>query len=267
MPSYLQLAGEQVWLDQYVPDNLTRLLIEPLRAFYNMGPTAIGAPGDNNHLYGRHRSRNWDLQSRYCTNRTYGTQDARDRASDGNIYRAVDVGIQGQTLFDASHRMDALVRSGGCPGVAEWFGTFDGVNVVGWFEGHPSTSDNSHLWHLHVGLWNQYANDPATLRQVYSAITGVGMILGEDDVKAITEAVWQYYLAPLGINMKDHILKIEGAVGEILTLVQTGSGSTDAAAIIAAVRGEADAVKAEVRDAVADLGEGGAAQVRADDDA
>ena len=31
MPSYAQLAGEQVWIDQYVPDNLNALLIEPLR--------------------------------------------------------------------------------------------------------------------------------------------------------------------------------------------------------------------------------------------
>lgn len=56
-------------------------------------------------------------------------------------------------------------------------------------------------------------------------------------------------------------------VDQILAALQAGGGDRDAAAIIAAVRGEADAVKAEVRDAVADLGEGGATQVRNDPDA
>jgi|SRR6185436_2387079 len=180
MPSYLQLAQEQVWQDQYVPDNLTTLLIEPLREFYNMGAAAIGAPGDNNHLYGRHRSADWDRTSAFCTNRSYGTTDARDHSGDQDIYRAVDVGIQGETLYAASHRMDELVRSGKCPGVAEWFGTFDGQTVVGWYEGHPSSSDDSHLWHLHVGFWNGSADDPETMRLVLAAITGQSSEEGAD---------------------------------------------------------------------------------------
>jgi len=175
VPSYLQLAQEQVWQDQYVPDNLTTLLIDPLRAFYSMGAASIGAPGDNNHLYGRHRSADWDRSSAFCTNRSYGTTDARDHGGDQNIYRAVDVGIQGEVLYAASHRVDELVRSGAAPGVAEWFGTFDGVNVVGWYEGGPSSSDDSHLWHLHVGFWNSSAEDPATLQAVLAAITGEDM--------------------------------------------------------------------------------------------
>jgi len=172
MPSYLQLAQEQVWQDQYVPDNLTRLLIEPLREFYNMGAASIGAPGDNNHLYGRHRSAAWDRGSAYCTDRSYGTTDARDHDGDQDIYRALDVGIQGEVLYAASRRMDELVRFGKCPGVAEWFGTFDGQTVVGWYEGGPSSSDDSHLWHLHVGFWNGSADDPETMRTVLAAITG-----------------------------------------------------------------------------------------------
>ena len=174
MPTYSALALEAVWRAQYVPSVLDTVLVKPLRTFYNLGPTSIGAPGDNNHLYGRHRSANWDRQSIYCTNRSYGTTDARDKQGDQDWYRACDIGITGQTLYDASHRIDAVVRSGGAPGVAEWFGTFDGKTVVGWYEGHASSSDSSHLYHLHVGLWNQYANDPATVRAVYGAITGTG---------------------------------------------------------------------------------------------
>lgn len=180
MPSYTDLNLEAVWRAQYVPAVLNDALIVPLRNFYGMGPNAIGAPGDNNHLYGRHRSYNWDKYSIYCTDREYGTTDARDQGGNHDWYRAVDTGITGATLQVASRRMDALVRSGGAPGVAEWFGTFDGVNVVGWYEGHASSSDDSHLYHLHVGFWNQYANDPATMQLLYATITGSTPLPKED---------------------------------------------------------------------------------------
>jgi hypothetical protein len=184
MPSYAELATEPVWGAQFVPTNMTNALIVPLRNFYSLGPASIGAPGDNNHLYGRHRSANWDRQSRYCTNRAYGTVDARDKLGNQNWYRAIDTGIQGKTLQDASHRMDALVRSGKAPGVAEWFGTFDGNTVVGWYEGHPSSSDDSHLFHLHVGVWNANADDAALMRLLYSTITNTNVIV-EDDMSFI----------------------------------------------------------------------------------
>jgi hypothetical protein len=147
-------------------------LLGPLRVFYGLGPSSVGAAGDNNHLYGRHRSYAWARASQFCTNRNYGTTDARDQGGNRNWYRAADVGITGQTLFDASRRMDALVRSGGAPGVAEWFGTFDGQTVVGWYQGGPSSSDSSHLFHFHVGFWNESANDAALMQLVYATITG-----------------------------------------------------------------------------------------------
>ena len=172
MVTYLQLGSEQVWHDQIVPPFMTGFLIVPLRNFYGLDANAVGAPGDNNHLYGRHRSANWDRTSRYCTDRSYGTVDARDHQGDQDWYRAVDTGIQGDVLHAASHRMDAAVRAGELPEVAEWFGSFDGVNVVGWYEGHPSSSDSSHLYHLHVGFWNQYANDFAVMQRVFAVITG-----------------------------------------------------------------------------------------------
>jgi len=145
--------------------------VEP---FFGLGPASIGAPGDNNHLYGRHRSANWDRTSIYCTNRSYGTTDARDKRGDQNWYRAIDVGITGQKLYDACHRVDSLVRSGQLPGLAEWFGTFDGKTVVGWYEGHASSSDSSHLTHFHGGFWNESADDADTMRLVYGALTGEG---------------------------------------------------------------------------------------------
>lgn len=186
MPSYTQLASEPVWNAQHTPDAMVAELLDPLRAFYGLGPASIGAAGDNNHLYGRHRSYNWDRQSQFCTDRAYGTSDPRDQSGDRNWYRASDVGIIGQKLYDASHRMDALVRSGRAPGVAEWFGTFDGENVVGWFEGYFSASDDSHLSHLHLGFWNESAGDAELMRTVYQTITGTPPPREDEDMGKIT---------------------------------------------------------------------------------
>lgn len=185
MPTYIQLASEPVWGTQFIPPTMNAGLLAPLRAFYGLSLSAVGSAGDNNHLFGRHRSYNWDKTSIYCTNRSYGTTDSRDQGGNRNWYRAVDVGIQGQALFDASHRVDALTRSGKCPGLAEWFGTFDGVRVVGWFEGEESSSDSSHLLHLHVGIWNEFADDATTMIQLYNAITGTIEPTPEADVAAI----------------------------------------------------------------------------------
>lgn len=197
MPTYAELAAEPVWGEQITPPNMLALLVEPLRVFYQMGPTLIGAPGDNRHLRGRHRSRDWDLTSIYCTNRTYSTTDARDRDGDGAWYRAVDIGITGATLQAACRRLDALVRSGGDGGrVAEWFGTVNGIDVVGWFEGHASSSDTSHLKHLHVGAWTRYANDPELMTLLYQTIIGedASMLCKYADKGKVVEALQRLLL-------------------------------------------------------------------------
>lgn len=182
MPSYLQLGAELVWREQVVPPVMTEVLLDPLRARYGLGPESIGAPGDNNHLYGRHRSRDWCLGSKWCTNRFYGTVDPRDEAGSGSWYRGFDVGITGAELHAATARLLELAWSGRCPGLAEVFGTVDGVNVVGYYQGIFSTSDDSHLYHLHGGVWTQYANDPTTMRMIYAAVTGTDLAKGDDDM-------------------------------------------------------------------------------------
>jgi len=252
VPSYVQLESEDVWLEQFVPDNLTALLIEPLREFYGMDASQVGAPGDNNHLYGRHRSANWDRQSVYCTDRSYGTTSTRDHVGGQDWYRACDVGIQGQTLYDASHRMDALVRSGQAPGVAEWFGTFDGQNVVGWYEGHPSSSDDSHLWHLHVGLWNDSANDPELMRLLLATITGEDMATPEEIAAAVWKLVWHspdqpnpnnVMMGDLPFAANKYLLDIKTALVALQTAVDAidcgeGGGTVDVKAIADAVADE-----------------------------
>src|SRR5262245_40802418 len=169
---------------------MTSFLIVPLRTFYGLDASTCGAPGDNNHLYWRHRSPNWDRTSRYCTNRTYGPVDPKDHAGDQNWYRAVDIGIQGPTMWDACHRLDAAVRGGEVPEVAEWFGSYDGQTVVGWYEGHPSSSDTSHLFHMHVGFWTQYANDFEVMQRVFNIVTGQEDEMTDDDRNILWATGW-----------------------------------------------------------------------------
>jgi hypothetical protein len=171
MATYLQLAKEPEWGAE-VEAPAHAALNARLRAFFGLTKAECGSKGDNNHLRGRHRSRRWCLESMYCTNRTYGTTDARDKKGDENWLRASDVGIRGQQLQDASRRIDAAVRAGRLPAVAEWFGTFDGRTVVGWFEGHASSSDESHLYHLHLGIWTGFCNDEAQMQLLGDLITG-----------------------------------------------------------------------------------------------
>ena len=181
MPTYAELAREPWWPAE-VEAPAHAQLNRQLRAHFGHTPAQTGSKGDNRHLRGRHRSRDWCLNSVFCTNRAYGTTDPRDKRGDGNWLRATDVGITGATLRGASARLDALVRSGRVPGLAEWFGTIDGTTVTGWYEGRPSSSDDSHLWHLHFGVWTEYANDTYLMGLLYTAITGV-----DDDMDMTTK--------------------------------------------------------------------------------
>jgi len=171
MITYAQLEAESWWLAEIVAPAHAAFNARMMAA-YHLTPATCGSKGDNNHLYGRHRSRDWDLNSQFCTDRAYGTQDARDRAGAGNWIRATDIGISGPTHWAAAHRLDVAVRAGRLPGVAEWFGTYDGANVTGWYEGHWSAADDSHLTHLHVGLWTSHCDDAAQLQMLGDIIFG-----------------------------------------------------------------------------------------------
>ncbi len=189
MVTALQLTSELQWNAEFVAP-AHEAFNARLRAFYDKGPAEIGSKGDYNHLRGRHRSRIWDLTSAFCTDRTYATQDARDKAGNGAWLRASDVGIQGPVMWAACRRLAAAVRAGRLPAVAEWFGTFDGISVVGWYEGWASTSDSSHLRHLHVGLWTQYCNDEAQLKLLGDIITGEDDSMTPEQSKLLADIAW-----------------------------------------------------------------------------
>lgn len=134
-------------------------------------PEAImgGILGDQNHPYGYHRGRN------YCAPGDYSCSLPEDRQGDGEAACALDLSwatadahyLVSQRLLDAANdsRMYAA-RS--------FFGSVDGWTVCGWdyAGGYPVSSDDSHLWHVHLSILRAYANDDAALDGIAEVITG-----------------------------------------------------------------------------------------------
>lgn len=180
MPSYDQLDNEVWWTREFEPAALARFNSR-LRAHYGLTRSQCGSKGDNRHLRGRHRSVNWIRFSSYCTNRTYAATDARDRRGSPDALRATDLGLSGPALWAVCRRVDAAVRAGRLPQLAEWFGTFDGKTVVGWSNGRPSTSDSSHLTHGHFGYWTESADDAVFFDLLFETVTGEDDDMNEND--------------------------------------------------------------------------------------
>lgn len=172
MPTYEELEREPYWgQEKTAPAH--EAFNERIRKALGLSRVNCGSKGDNHHLRGRHRSGDWSLHSRYCTNRAYGTSDVRDKTGDPDWLTATDIVKGGAWLQAAARRVDTAVRAGRLPCLAEWFATFDGVHVAGWFQGGPATSDSSHLWHFHLGLWRSHANNAGQLQLLGDIVLGV----------------------------------------------------------------------------------------------
>lgn len=179
----MAMEDESYWEAEYVP--------APLASFAtlvrNAMEVAVYMKGDTKHRKGRHRSWNWDKYSAYSTNRTYSTTKAKDLTGPRDAIRAVDIMISGQQLIESCRGLDEYVKAGKLPQVAEWFGTLNGEDVAGWFEGKPGTSDDSHLYHLHVGIWTTNVDDVEWYGVLYEAITKyrTDMALTNEDVQKV----------------------------------------------------------------------------------
>lgn len=181
MPTYAQLAREPAWNAEFAPSNLDQFY-RWLRDFYNMTAQWIGGKGDNNHIRGYHRSRRWIKESQYSRDHAadYSIQHELDQGGDENWLAALDASlpanraVPNSPLYAACRRVDEAVRAGLLPQVREYYGTFDGVTVVGYdtAKGRPASSDKSHLGHLHISFYRSRANDDQTL--LYETITGTG---------------------------------------------------------------------------------------------
>lgn len=174
MATYLELQAEPWWGAEYIPPNL-RILVERLQRFYELGWTHIGCKGDNNHLRGYHRSRAWILNSRFCTNRTYSvSRTPGDRSGgDANWLCAIDMTIPRTALLAACSRLDTAVKAGKLEKLTEWYGNKDGDSRVDGYDNianQVASSDDSHLWHLHMSFDRGRANEDHA--DLYEILTG-----------------------------------------------------------------------------------------------
>lgn len=80
-------------------------------------------------------------------------------------------------------------------GVREFFGTLDGVSVKGrakddedgpWYN---STSDSSHLWHIHISFFTYYCNNWTVLAPVLSVLAGETYQQWKDKTSMFTMAL------------------------------------------------------------------------------
>lgn len=152
---------------EYAPDAI-RQLFGAIQAGI---PTAInsGIVGDSAHTYGYHRGRD------FVSPGDYSAQYAQDLAGDGQAACGLDLTwADGGSQFAVSQR---LLDAAGDPRMAvvrEFYGSVDGAHVIGWdyTGGYPVTSDDSHLWHIHLSIHRQFANDWAALAPVADVIVG-----------------------------------------------------------------------------------------------
>jgi hypothetical protein len=156
-------------MTEHAPAGITSLFNQIHAAI----PAAIngGIVGDQAHDYGYHRGRN------YVSADDYSVQLPEDRQGDGEAACGLDLSwSDAQWQYTVSQRLLDAAHDSRMHPVREFYGSVDGVHVVGWdyTEGHSATSDDSHLWHVHLSILRQYSNDTAALSGVAAVITGGG---------------------------------------------------------------------------------------------
>ena len=282
MPTYDELDNEAAWRAEIAAPALV-VLANGLRAHW---PGAgVWIRGDNKHLAGYHRSRRWIKESVHCTNHTYSvSRTTGDRSGgDQNWCCAVDLALPQTELHAVCQRLDSAVRAGLLEKITEWYGNFGGDDRVDGYDNisnRIASSDSSHLTHLHMSFDRGRANEDHT--DLLAILTGEDMswsevlqlpsaefpeLLGQTSERASLILAWTGARARrLEVQMAALVPEVAQIAAKVAALSQPAP--VDIAALVAALQPALAAMEerleAKLRDAVADLGEGGAAQVRAE---
>lgn len=136
-----------------------------------------GIVGDSEHTYGYHRGRN------FVGLADYSVVLAADKTGDGNAACALDVKLSASDMELVTNRLMTACRSGDPRAAAlrEFFGTKDGQRVTGWDRHDPAqsgddtltTSDSSHLWHIHLSIYRSMVGSAQLVAQLAGIINGV----------------------------------------------------------------------------------------------
>lgn len=295
MVTYGQLESERWYRDEVVTEQM-EWLISALCKFFGVPRANGGCKGDNRHLNGGHRGQNWILHSQFCTSRTYSVELNLPSAN-ANDLAAFDITLPAQHMYTISKNADKATRAGLLEELVEWFGNINGDTIVdGWdnIRNKLASSDSSHLWHFHGRILRSLLRSWAVVRKIFAALTGQALVVVEDDMPFnakvklsngqeaivtstgahclwVTAETYDFAIGKFGQPVAAPVRAVGVLVGNapsgwagLVTPSAAVVGEVDTAAILQGVDALLVKLAAEQRDAVADLGEGGAVQVRAD---
>ncbi|HZE38103.1 MAG TPA: hypothetical protein VE172_04755 [Stackebrandtia sp.] len=158
---------------EYAPEGLKWLANEIIKVI----PSAelSGIVGDSNHTYGYHRAR------AVLPSSDYSVKTAPDKKGPSWAASALDMKYSASWMKKITKRLLDSAKDQHDPRLnymREFFGTLDGKKVTGWdtYYGKPVTSDDSHLWHVHMSILREYCDDKKHLANILSVIKG------EDDM-------------------------------------------------------------------------------------
>lgn len=133
-----------------------------------------GIVGDQAHHYGYHRARAVLPPDDYSVVLP-ADQEGPDWAAAALDIKPPDLEHQirlTRRLLRATRQRDPrLTRA-----VREWYGSLDGVRVAGYDipSMSPATSDDSHLWHVHISFFRRNLARPALLAPIAAILAGPG---------------------------------------------------------------------------------------------
>lgn len=294
MPTKQQLEAESWWNREIVHSELRRLG-DRMCATFNRPRSAAGDKGNEVHLRGAHRSQEWIKNSQYCTNRSYtvqsGLSSTQARWVAGFDFTPGNWGTAAnrQLVAQITKRLIDAAKAGRLNGVIEIGGTLNGSSATGWHvtQSRVLNFDSSHLDHVHLTLDRTNVDSRTVMDNVFDVMTG-GDMSWQEPLTAGADAGGGTFAAKdwlIGANWRatdawenTELIKAElAALTELVKQLLAAGGSPDTVAILAGVEEKlaaqrqyiattVEAQRKRIEDAVADLGEGGAAKVRAEID-
>lgn len=180
MTTEREMREDEWYQSETTPIQLTRLAVR-LAEHYKVPIANMGIRGNLVHFKGYHRSRNFVLHSRHCTDDTYSVSrtDGDHNGGSGNAVSAIDIQVPRAELLLMCKRLDKAVRAGLLEKVTEWYGNTNGDGRVDGYDNisnRIATSDSSHLWHLHISFDRGHASDDHS--DLFTILTGGASMAG-----------------------------------------------------------------------------------------
>lgn len=216
-------ATEGILPDPHVMAAATRSAPYGTSAMYRIydlvtvkGMRRSGIVGDAAHTYGYHCARAVLPRS------DYSVQAPADQRGDSWLCSGIDLSFGPAEMKLVTRRImdsmrDKSDRRSDC--IREVFGTLDGRHVTGWNAladanrgvGYTS-SDSSHLWHVHISIFRGYASDTAVMEGVAAIINGEGVVDDMPTAKEFADEFNKSVVPNIAKAVAAELLKVDGIV-------------------------------------------------------